>query len=54
MKESEGDANKRASEPPLCITSDEVNYLVYRYASGSLISCFWGKLIIVSAVLTHG
>jgi hypothetical protein len=34
MKDTEeGEASERSSESPLCITSDEVNYLVFRYVA---------------------
>jgi hypothetical protein len=33
MKDTEGEASERSSEAPLCITSDEVNYLVFRYVA---------------------
>eukprot|EP00980_Cylindrotheca_fusiformis_P030637 scaffold25144_cov294-Cylindrotheca_fusiformis.AAC.2 len=35
MKDTEGEASERSSEPAMCITSDEVNYLVFRYLQES-------------------
>ena len=32
-KKSGGEDGERAAQPPMCFTSDEVNYLIFRYDS---------------------
>lgn len=33
-KIADGESSERSEEPALCLTSDEVNYLVFRYVAG--------------------